>query len=75
MTAGEATLDQLRRDPLPLSGRTALVTGVSRRAGIGYAVAHRLAPSAASLRATAYPMPARRLTPVTKAARPRSGSG
>lgn len=28
---------------LPLSGRTALVTGVSRRSGIGFATAHRLA--------------------------------
>lgn len=33
----------LRRDPLPLRGRTALVTGASRRAGIGHAVARRLA--------------------------------
>ncbi|MEU5162108.1 SDR family oxidoreductase [Streptomyces sp. NPDC020875] len=33
----------LRRDPLPLRGRTALVTGASRRGGIGYAVARRLA--------------------------------
>ncbi|WP_336049617.1 SDR family oxidoreductase [Streptomyces sp. CA2R101] len=32
-----------RRDPLPLLGRTALVTGASRRRGIGYAVARRLA--------------------------------
>jgi 3-oxoacyl-[acyl-carrier protein] reductase len=39
----------LRRDPLPLSGRVALVTGVSRRTGIGYAVARRLAASGASL--------------------------
>ncbi|ATL25444.1 SDR family oxidoreductase [Streptomyces formicae] len=37
------TADQLRRDPLPLRGRTALVTGASRRGGIGYAVARRLA--------------------------------
>ena len=29
--------------PLPLAGRTAIVTGVSRRQGIGYAVARRLA--------------------------------
>lgn len=29
--------------PLPLAGRTAIVTGVSRRKGIGYAVARRLA--------------------------------
>jgi 3-oxoacyl-[acyl-carrier protein] reductase len=28
--------------PPPLSGRVAIVTGVSRRAGIGYAVAERL---------------------------------
>ncbi|MBT2488505.1 SDR family oxidoreductase [Streptomyces sp. ISL-96] len=34
---------ELRRDPLPLRGRTALVTGASRRGGIGYAVARRLA--------------------------------
>jgi 3-oxoacyl-[acyl-carrier protein] reductase len=49
MTAGEPGPDQLRRDPLPLRGRTALVTGVSRRAGIGYAVARRLAALGASL--------------------------
>jgi 3-oxoacyl-[acyl-carrier protein] reductase len=49
MTPGEPTLDQLRRDPLPLRGRTALVTGVSRRAGIGYAVARRLAALGAGL--------------------------
>jgi 3-oxoacyl-[acyl-carrier protein] reductase len=49
MTANEPTLDQLRRDPLPLRGRAALVTGVSRRAGIGYAVARRMAALGASL--------------------------
>jgi 3-oxoacyl-[acyl-carrier protein] reductase len=49
MTPGEPTADQLRRDPLPLHGRVALVTGVSRRAGIGYAVARRLAALGASL--------------------------
>jgi 3-oxoacyl-[acyl-carrier protein] reductase len=49
MTPGEPTEDQLRRDPLPLRGRVALVTGVSRRAGIGYAVARRLAALGASL--------------------------
>ena len=49
MTADEPSPDQLRRDPLPLRGRTALVTGVSRRAGIGYAVARRLAALGASL--------------------------
>src|SRR6516162_2267090 len=49
MTPGEPTADQLRRDPLPLRGRVALVTGVSRRAGIGYATARRLAALGASL--------------------------
>ncbi|MCM2391638.1 SDR family oxidoreductase [Streptomyces albipurpureus] len=39
----------LRRDPLPLRGRTALVTGASRRGGIGYAVARRLAAYGASV--------------------------
>jgi 3-oxoacyl-[acyl-carrier protein] reductase len=39
----------LRRDPLPLLGRTALITGVSRRDGIGYATARRLAALGASL--------------------------
>ena len=33
----------------PLAGRTAIVTGVSRRAGIGFAVAQRLAAMGASL--------------------------
>jgi 3-oxoacyl-[acyl-carrier protein] reductase len=47
MTPGEPTLGP--RDPLPLRGRVALVTGVSRRAGIGYAVARRLAALGASL--------------------------
>lgn len=37
------------RDPLPLRGRTALVTGASRRAGIGHAVARRLAAYGASV--------------------------
>ncbi|MFE7133897.1 SDR family oxidoreductase [Streptomyces sp. NPDC057638] len=41
--------DALRRDPLPLRGRTALVTGASRRGGIGYAVARRLAAYGASV--------------------------
>ena len=48
-TPGEPTVEQLQRDPLPLRGRVALVTGVSRRAGIGYAVARRLAALGASL--------------------------
>ncbi|NLU73466.1 SDR family oxidoreductase [Streptomyces sp. HNM0575] len=37
------------RDPLPLRGRTALVTGAARRAGIGHAVARRLAAYGASV--------------------------
>jgi 3-oxoacyl-[acyl-carrier protein] reductase len=49
MTADEITPGQLRRETLPLRGRVALVTGVSRRAGIGYAVARRLAAMGASL--------------------------
>ncbi len=49
MTPAEPTLDQLRRNPLPLRGRVAVVTGVSRRAGIGYAIARRLAAQGASL--------------------------
>jgi 3-oxoacyl-[acyl-carrier protein] reductase len=40
---------ELARDPLPLRGRVALVTGVSRRDGIGFAVARRLAAYGASL--------------------------
>ncbi|MBW5420458.1 SDR family oxidoreductase [Streptomyces sp. BG9H] len=40
---------ELRRDPLPLRGRTALVTGASRRGGIGYAVARRLAAQGAGV--------------------------
>ncbi len=39
----------LCRMSLPLEGRTAVVTGVSRRRGIGYAVASRLAQLGASL--------------------------
>jgi len=39
----------LRRDPLPLRGRTVLVTGVSRRAGVGYAIARRVAAYGASV--------------------------
>lgn len=39
----------LPRAELPLRGRVALVTGVSRRAGIGYAIARRLAGLGASL--------------------------
>ncbi|WP_016701291.1 SDR family oxidoreductase [Actinoalloteichus spitiensis] len=40
---------ELRPTPLPLLGRSALVTAVSRRAGIGYAVARRLAALGADL--------------------------
>jgi 3-oxoacyl-[acyl-carrier protein] reductase len=39
----------LRRDPLPLRGRVALVTGASRRAGIGHAICRRLAAYGASV--------------------------
>ncbi len=49
MTPAELTPNQLRRNPLPLRGRVAVVTGVSRRAGIGYAIARRLAAQGASL--------------------------
>ena len=49
MTPAEPSPGQLRPDPLPLRGRAALVTGVSRRAGIGYAIARRLAALGASL--------------------------
>jgi 3-oxoacyl-[acyl-carrier protein] reductase len=49
MTPPEHSLAELRRDPLPLRGRAALVTGTSRRAGIGYAIARRLAALGASL--------------------------
>jgi 3-oxoacyl-[acyl-carrier protein] reductase len=49
MTTAEPTVEELRRDPLPVRGRVALVTGVSRRAGIGYATARRLAALGASL--------------------------
>jgi 3-oxoacyl-[acyl-carrier protein] reductase len=49
MIPAELTPDQLRRDPLPLRGRVAVVTGASRQAGIGYAIARRLAALGASL--------------------------
>ncbi|WP_291278811.1 SDR family oxidoreductase [Galactobacter sp.] len=41
--------DPVARDPLPLAGRVVIVTGVSRRQGIGYAVACRLAAYGASV--------------------------
>lgn len=46
---GQVRSAELTRDPLPLRGRVALVTGVSRRQGIGYAIARRLAAYGASL--------------------------
>ncbi len=39
----------LARDPLPLRGKSVVVTGVSRRAGIGYAVACTMAAYGASV--------------------------
>src|SRR5260221_12630688 len=49
MTPGEVSPRQLQREMLPLRDRVALVTGVSRRAGIGYAIARRLAALGATL--------------------------
>ncbi len=49
MTHSDPSITQLRRDPLPLKGRSALVTGASRRVGFGYAIARRLAAPGASL--------------------------
>ncbi len=48
-TSTEAEHDILARDPLPLMGKSAVVTGVSRRAAIGYATACRLAAYGASV--------------------------
>ncbi|RZT86960.1 3-oxoacyl-[acyl-carrier protein] reductase [Pseudonocardia sediminis] len=45
----ERTTGSLRRDPFPLRGRTALVTGASRRDGIGHAIACRMAAYGASV--------------------------
>lgn len=42
-------MSELARDPLPLRGRVALVTGASRRGGIGYAICRRLAAYGASV--------------------------
>ncbi|MFL6126645.1 SDR family oxidoreductase [Actinophytocola sp.] len=42
-------MSELSRDPLPLRGRVALVTGASRRKGIGYATCRRLAAYGASV--------------------------
>jgi NAD(P)-dependent dehydrogenase (short-subunit alcohol dehydrogenase family) len=41
MTSTNPDRQQLQREPLPLRSRVALVTGVSRRAGIGYAISRR----------------------------------
>lgn len=49
MTPHEPLPADLRPNPFPLRGRAALVTGTSRRAGIGYATARRLAALGASL--------------------------
>jgi len=49
MTPAEPDPQRLRPDSLPLRGRVALVTGASRRAGIGYAIARRLAALGANL--------------------------
>jgi 3-oxoacyl-[acyl-carrier protein] reductase len=46
---GVESADPLARDPLPLRGKAVVVTGVSRRAGIGYATACRLAAYGASV--------------------------
>lgn len=40
---------QLARDPSPLRGKNVLITGVSRRAGIGYATACRIAAYGANV--------------------------
>jgi 3-oxoacyl-[acyl-carrier protein] reductase len=42
-------MDPTTPDALPLRGRVALVTGVSRRTGIGFAIARRLAAAGASI--------------------------
>lgn len=45
----QSTDSHLARHPLPLRGKTVVVTGVSRRAGIGYATACRLAAYGANI--------------------------
>ncbi|AOS66082.1 SDR family oxidoreductase [Actinoalloteichus hymeniacidonis] len=44
-----SSIDGPGRDPYPLLGRRALITGVSRRRGIGYAVARRFAAYGADI--------------------------
>jgi 3-oxoacyl-[acyl-carrier protein] reductase len=48
-SGGVITPSDCSANPLPLRGRVAMVTGASRRAGIGYAIARRLAALGASL--------------------------
>jgi 3-oxoacyl-[acyl-carrier protein] reductase len=55
VTGGNLASEGLRSGPAgPLAGRVALVTGVSRRAGIGMAVARRLAGLGAGLFVTSW---------------------
>jgi 3-oxoacyl-[acyl-carrier protein] reductase len=49
MTPAEPDPQALGRDPFPLRGRAAVVTGASRRAGIGHAIGRRLAALGASV--------------------------
>ncbi|HEU5160778.1 MAG TPA: SDR family oxidoreductase [Streptosporangiaceae bacterium] len=49
MNLNEPEPHRLERDLLPLRGRAAVITGVSRRTGIGYAIARRLAALGANL--------------------------
>jgi 3-oxoacyl-[acyl-carrier protein] reductase len=49
LRARHPDVSALNRDPLPLAGWVAVVTGASRRDGIGYAIARRMAVYGASL--------------------------
>ncbi|WP_415504808.1 SDR family oxidoreductase [Actinomyces slackii] len=53
-TVAPNLLHPLARDQLPLAGRTVLITGVSRRQGIGHAIACRAAAYGASIIAHHY---------------------